>query len=293
MNYKAILLAGGHGTRLYPLTEFSCKQLLPIYDKPLIYYPLTVLLLSGIRDILIISTPEATPLLKKCIGNGEKFGASIDYAIQKKPNGIAEAFLIAESFLSGSPCMLILGDNIINKSRFSEFIISAMKNNRGATIFGFPVKDPERFGIVELDDSLKIVSIIEKPTNPKSNLAVIGLYLYDGTVVDRTKELKPSYREELEITDLNISYFKDEQLDCKILSRGDFWADAGTFNSMNDASNYIRLQQRYTNLLIGAPEEAAYRVGLISSEEYKASIDIHNKKNSYTEHLLNILIHKH
>ena len=265
--YKGILLAGGHGTRLYPITKFSCKQLLPIYDKPLIYYALTLLLLAKIEEILIISTPTSIPIIEKILGDGSQYGAKITYQVQAEPKGIAQAFLLAEEFLANSPCMMVLGDNIINKSGMIDFFDKAIKNNDGATIFGFPVRDPQRFGIVELDANNKIVSIEEKPQNPKSNIAAIGLYLYDETVVEKAHRLTPSVRGELEITDLNALYLQENRLHCQTLSRGDFWVDAGTFDSMNDASNYIRLQQKYTNLAIGAPAEAAYSAGFITKEK--------------------------
>ncbi|MCH9844109.1 MAG: NTP transferase domain-containing protein [Alphaproteobacteria bacterium] len=265
--YKGILLAGGHGTRLYPITKFSCKQLLPIYDKPLIYYALTLLLLAKIEEILIISTPTSIPIIEKVLGDGSQYGIKISYQVQAEPKGIAQAFLLAEEFLAGSPCMMVLGDNIINKSGIADFFSDAMRNNDGATIFGFPVRDPQRFGIVELDANNKILSVEEKPQNPKSNIAAIGLYLYDETVVEKAHRLTPSVRGELEITDLNALYLQENRLHCQILSRGDFWVDAGTFDSMNDASNYIRLQQKYTNLAIGAPMEAAYSAGFITQEQ--------------------------
>ena len=265
--YKGILLAGGHGTRLYPITKFSCKQLLPIYDKPLIYYALTLLLLAKIDEILIISTPTSIPIIEKVLGDGSQYGIKLSYQVQAEPKGIAQAFLLAEEFLAGSPCMMVLGDNIINKSGMIDFFSSGIKNNDGATIFGFPVRDPQRFGIVELDANNKILSIEEKPQNPKSNIAAIGLYLYDETVVEKAHRLTPSVRGELEITDLNALYLQENRLHCQTLSRGDFWVDAGTFDSMNDASNYIRLQQKYTNLAIGSPAEAAYSVGFITQEK--------------------------
>ncbi len=265
--YKGILLAGGHGTRLHPITKFSCKQLLPIYDKPLIYYALTLLLLAKTEEILIISTPTSIPIIEKVLGDGCQYGVKISYQVQAEPKGIAQAFLLAEEFLAGSPCMMVLGDNIINKSGMIDFFRDAMRDNDGATIFGFPVRDPKRFGVVELDADNKILSVEEKPQNPKSNIAAIGLYLYDETVVEKAHCLTPSVRGELEITDLNALYLQQNRLHCQTLSRGDFWVDAGTFDSMNDASNYIRLQQKYTNLAIGAPMEAAYSAGFITQEQ--------------------------
>ena len=285
--YKGILLAGGHGTRLHPLTKFSCKQLLPIYDKPLIYYPLTLLLLAKIQDILIISTPESIPIVENVLGDGKQYGINLSYLVQDNPNGIAEAFVLADEFLDGAPCMMVLGDNIMNKSGLGDFLQQTLHDNQGGTIFGFPVRDPERFGIIELDHNNKVLSVEEKPTEPKSNMAAIGLYVYDETVTDKAKSLTPSARGELEITDLNNLYLQENKLFCKRLSRGDFWADAGTFNSMNDASNYVRLQQKYTNLEIGSPEEAAYHAGFIDKEQLR--ILYQNNKKTFPNNYFNML----
>lgn len=265
---KAIILAGGTGSRLHPLTSVACKQLLPIYDKPAIYYSLSNCLLAGIRDILIISTPDALPIIKEALKDGGRFGCSIDYAVQKKANGIAEALLIGEDFLDGFSCFLVLGDNLIFKSGYTDFISNSILKNLGATVFGFPVKNPSDFGVINLDPKTNhVLSLEEKPKYPKSNIAAIGMYIYDNTASKRAKELKPSDRGELEITDLNNSYLKEGKLSCQTLSRGDFWADVGTFESMNDCSNFIRLHQEYASLLIGAPEECAYRMGYISKKE--------------------------
>nr|WP_321484574.1 sugar phosphate nucleotidyltransferase [uncultured Cohaesibacter sp.] len=286
MQYKGIILAGGSGTRLSPLTDYTCKQLLAIYDKPLIYYPLTLMLLAKIREILIISTPQTVPILKNALGDGRQFGVKIDYAVQQEPNGIAECFLIAEDFLKSSPCMLILGDNIINMTHFTEFIDQAMQSNEGGTVFGFPVAHPQRFGVIELDKSSgQVLSIEEKPLKPKSNIASIGMYLYSNDVVERAKRLSPSSRGELEITDINRQYLLEDQLKCQLLTRGDFWADAGTFSDMNNCSNYIRLQQEYTSLMIGCPEEAAFNAGLITRKQLKALAG-EMKENSYSNYLL-------
>ncbi|NRA73982.1 MAG: glucose-1-phosphate thymidylyltransferase [Rickettsiales bacterium] len=266
--HKGIILAGGYVTRLSPLTNVVCKQLLPIYDKPVIYYPLTMLLLSSIKEILIISTEESNSILQRVLGDGSRFGISLQYASQEKPNGIAEAFIIAEKFLNGSPCVMILGDNILNKSQIGNFINKSICANIGATIFGVPVHNPESYGVIEFEKTTsKVISIEEKPLNPKSNIAAIGLYIYDETVVEKSKSLKPSDRGELEITDLNNLYLSAGTLQCSKLSRGDFWVDVGTYDTMNDASNYIRLQQKYTGQLIGSPEEAAYNMGYISKQQ--------------------------
>ena len=266
---KAIILAGGAGSRLHPLTNIVCKQLLPIFDKPMIYYPLSSCILAGIRDVLIISTPEALPNIEGALKDGSQFGCSISYRTQNMPNGIAEALLIGEDFLDGSDCFLTLGDNLIFKSGYSDFVSNAIAENSGATVFGFPVNNPSDFGVINFNGETNgVISIEEKPTNPSSNMAAIGMYIYDDTASERVKELEPSGRGELEITDLNNSYLKENRLRCQLMSRGDFWADAGTFSSMNDCSNFIRLHQGYTNLLIGSPEECAYRMGYISTEQF-------------------------
>ncbi len=288
-NTKAIILAGGEGTRLHPLTKVTCKQLLPIFDKPLVYYPLSSCILAGVNEILFISTPEALPKIESTLGDGTQFGCSFSYKPQEKANGIAEALLIGEDFLDGSQCFLILGDNIIFKSGYTDFISKAILENSGATVFGFPVKKPSDFGVVQLDaETNHVVSIEEKPEHPKSNLAVIGMYIYDGTAPQRAKDLKPSGRGELEITDLNNSYLEEGHLRCQLMSRGDFWADAGTFSSMNDCSNFIRLHQEYTNLLIGSPEECAYKMGYISKDQF---VDMVRElpSNPYSRNLLRIV----
>ncbi|WP_343565316.1 glucose-1-phosphate thymidylyltransferase RfbA [Kiloniella sp. b19] len=264
---KGIILAGGAGTRLWPLTAYTCKQLLPVYDKPLIYYPLTSLILAGIQDILIISTPEDTPVLQKALGDGAFYGVSIQYAVQENPNGLAEALIIGEEFLGGEDCCLILGDNILYRSGFTHFMKAAIAENSGATVFGFPVKDPSRFGVIETaDDAQKVLSLEEKPEKPKSNLAAIGLYLYDGSASEKARSLKPGKRGELEITDLNLLYLHEDRLNHCRFSRGDFWLDAGLFETLNDASNLVRLTEDYTGQKIGCPEEAAFVMGNIDRD---------------------------
>lgn len=277
---KGIILAGGTGTRLRPLTDFVCKQLLPVYDKPLIYYPLSSLILAGIEEILIISTPKDTPILQGAIGNGAQFGVSITYKIQKKPAGIAEAFLIGEDFIAGDPVCLILGDNILHMAGFTTFIQNAFNQNQGATIFGFPVADPERFGVVEVDSKTDTVrSIEEKPKKPKSNLAVIGLYAYDKTVVEKAKSIKASARGELEITDLNRIYFEEGKLKCHRLSRGNVWIDAGVTDSFADAANLVRLIEDRLGLKICCPEEAAFVMGRISRDDLKLHAKNYSKSH--------------
>ena len=270
MQYKAIILAGGAGTRLWPLTSFTCKQLLGLYDKPVIFYPLCLALLSGVREILIISTANATPQLEEVLGNGEDLGCCISYKCQEKPNGIAEALILGEDFLDGCPCILLLGDNVLIKSGYTDWITSLMDHNKGATIFGARVDQPQDFGIVEISRSSgQVLSISEKPSHPKSNVAAIGMYLYDGTAPARAKELKPSNRGELEITDLNKSYLADDQLCCDVLSRGDFWADVGTPDNLLECSVFVKTFQHQSSRVIGSPEEAALRQGLITAKQYE------------------------
>ena len=286
---KAIILAGGTGSRLRPLTDMVCKQLLPIYDKPVIYYPLSSCILAGIRDILIISTPEALPIMRRSLGNGQQLGCSISYKVQERANGIAEALLLGEDFLDGASCFLILGDNVLFKSGYTAFIATSISKNSGATVFGLPVKNPSAFGVVSLNaETNQVLAIEEKPDNPKSNIAAIGMYIYDETAPKRVKKLKPSARGELEITDLNNSYLRDEVLSCRTLSRGDFWADVGGFEAMNDCSNFVRLHQEYTNLLIGSPEECAYRMGYLSKDEF-ANMIRKMPKSCYSKMLQRII----
>lgn len=270
MAYKGIILAGGSGTRLRPLTDFVCKQLLPVYDKPLIYYPLTSLILSGIKEILIISTPKDVPILEAALGDGKKWGISLSYAVQDKPRGLADAFIIGADFIGKDNVCMMLGDNILHKGGFTNVMKAAFAGNKGATLFGFPVSDPERFGVIELtEEKGPVQSLEEKPEKPKSNLAAIGLYVYDNSVVQRANDLKPSKRGEIEITDLNNTYLAEGTLDCIRLSRGDLWIDAGVFDSFADAAQLIRLVENRMGLKIGCPEEASYVIGNISKEQLK------------------------
>ncbi|RCK42094.1 sugar nucleotidyltransferase [Thalassospira profundimaris] len=286
--YKGIILAGGSGTRLYPSSGFVCKQLFPIYDKPMIYYPLTTLILGGITEVLVISTPRDLDLIKSGLGDGSRFGISIEYAVQETPAGIAQAFLIAEEFLAGSPSVLILGDNLFYKSAFRKFFQGAIQANEGATIFGYSVPDPQRFGIIESDpETGKVLSLVEKPMEPKTSIAAVGLYIYDETVVEKTKSLESSHRGELEITDLNNLYLQEGRLKARNFTRGDFWIDAGVFEALNDACNFVRLNQSYTGLLIGSPEEASLHVGNISKEQlYEQMKQL--KSSDYVDYLLKL-----
>ena len=276
---KGIILAGGTGSRLRPLTDFVCKQLLPVYDKPLIYYPLTTLILSGIKDILIISTPEDLPKIKCCMGDGALLGVRLSYAVQDTPRGLADAFIVGEKFIDNHPVCMILGDNILYKAKLSEFMMKSFSENRGATIFSFPVQNPQRFGVVEMAiDTNQVLSLEEKPSKPKSNLASIGLYVYDENVTTYAKSLAPSHRGEIEITDLNKMYLEKGLLDCKKLSRGDIWIDAGVVESFSDASNLMRLIETRMGMKIGSPEEASYVMDNISKNDLKALAE--NYKNS-------------
>ena len=289
---KAIILAGGTGSRLHPVSAVLCKQLVPVYDKPAIYYPFSLCLLSKISEILIISTAESTPAIENLLGDGSAYGCHIQYLIQQNPNGIAEALILGEDFLNGEPCMLLLGDNVLIKSNFVDFIKPLIQNHRGARIFGFPVKNPRSFGVIEYDQKTQtVLSVEEKPQNPKSNLAAVGLYLYDKTAPKRAKSLKPSARGELEITDLNMSYLNDGQLQCSNFSRGDFWGDIGTVETLNSCSNYIRLHQEHTGALIASPEECAYHVGNIGKDEILRLINA-MPDNNYSQQLRDIIQHK-
>ena len=285
---KGIILAGGYGTRLYPITRAVSKQLLPVYDKPMIYYALTSLMLASIREILIITTPDSSDLYKNLLGSGEKFGIQIDYAIQKTPDGLADAFLIAEKFVANHHSALILGDNLFHVENFSRKMDNACNQKQGCSIFVYRVSDPERYGIVELDSNNKITNIVEKPSKPKNNMAVTGLYFYDATVLERVKQLSVSPRGELEITDLNKSYLKEDQLNYQLLSRGSVWLDTGTVDSLHEASSYIRTIEKRQGLKVGCPEEIAWRLGWIDDNklEYLAS----NISNSgYGNYLLSLL----
>lgn len=284
---KGIILAGGSGTRLYPLTKVTSKQLLPVYDKPMIYYPLSTLMLAGIRDILIISTPEDTPRFEALLGDGSQFGIKLSYKVQPSPDGLAQAFLIGEEFLNGEAGAMVLGDNIFYGMGFRPILKDALKNaeeNGRATVFGYYVPDPERFGVVEFDETGKVLSIEEKPDKPKSNYAVTGLYFYPAGVSERAKQIKPSARGELEITTLNDMYLKEELLDVKILTRGFAWLDTGTMQSLLQAAMFIEMVQTRQGVTISAPEEIAFRNGFIDKNSLMESAKAYGK-SPYGEHL--------
>lgn len=284
---KGIILAGGAGTRLYPLTMVTSKQLLPVYDKPMIYYPLTTLMLANIKDILIISTPEDTPRFEALLGDGSQFGISLSYSVQASPDGLAQAFLIGENFIGEEPCALILGDNIFYGNGLGNMMKAAVKRaERGrATVYGFYVEDPHRFGVVDFDDSGKVLSLEEKPANPQSNYAVTGLYFYPAGVSAMAKQVKPSHRGELEITSLNQMYLDEDRLDCDILGRGFSWLDTGTMDSMMQAANFIQTIQNLQGIIVSSPEEVAYRYHMISKEQLIEAAKRYGKSN-YGKHLM-------
>jgi glucose-1-phosphate thymidylyltransferase len=284
---KGIVLAGGSGTRLYPLTKAISKQMLPIYDKPMIYYPLSVLMLADIRDILIISTPTDIQLFKNLLGDGTSLGIQLQYKVQPSPDGLAQAFLLGEEFLAGEACCLVLGDNIFYGYNFSKLLVEASKGH-GATVFGYYVNDPERYGVAEFDDAGNVLSIEEKPKNPKSNYAVTGLYFYDNTVVKKAKQIKPSERGELEITDLNKLYLQEGTLNVKLLGRGMAWLDTGTHQSMLQASNFIESIEERQGLKVACLEEIAYRKGYITKEQL-TELAKPLLKNQYGKYLMKIL----
>ncbi len=286
---KGIILAGGAGTRLYPLTMVTSKQLLPVYDKPMIYYPLSTLMLAGIRDILIISTPEDTPRFENLLGDGRQFGVSLTYEIQPSPDGLAQAFLIGEEFIGGECCAMILGDNIFYGNGFSTLLKSAAEGaEQGkATVFGYYVPDPERFGVVEFEESGKVLSVEEKPKNPKSNYAITGLYFYPAGVSKMAKEVKPSARGELEITTLNEMYLEKGVLDAVLLGRGFAWLDTGTMDSLVDAADFVRMIEKRQGVKVSAPEEIAYRYGWITKEQIMESA-VRYGKSPYGDHLKSV-----
>jgi glucose-1-phosphate thymidylyltransferase len=288
MPTKGLILAGGSGTRLYPLTRAVSKQLMPVYDKPMIYYPLSVLMLAGIRDILIVTTPEDQSCFQKLLEDGNKWGLSFSYAVQPEPGGLAQAYLIGERFLGGDPSCLALGDNLFYGRGLSEMLVRATSRPAGATIFGYPVKNPRDYGVVELDANGKAISIEEKPACPKSPFAVPGLYFYDGTAPERAKGLSPSKRGELEITDLNRTYMQEEQLYVEIFGRGFAWLDTGTHESLLDASNFIATVQKRQGMMISCPEEIAWRKGFISDDELRI-LSEPLKKNGYGQYLVGLL----
>ena len=283
---KGIILAGGAGTRLYPLTMVTSKQLLPVYDKPMIYYPLSTLMLAGIKDILIISTPQDIGNFERLLGDGSHFGIKLNYAVQPSPDGLAQAFIIGESFIGKDNCALILGDNIFYGNNFSSLLKNAVnKAEEGiATIFGYYVNDPERFGIVEFDENMKVISVEEKPQNPKSNYCITGLYFYDNKVVEYAKQVKPSARGELEITSLNDIYLQKGKLNASILGRGFAWLDTGTMDSLVDAAMFVRMLEQRQSIKISAPEEIAYKNNWIDKERLLASAEKYGK-SPYGKHL--------
>jgi len=284
---KGIILAGGIGSRLHPLTQVISKQLLPVFDKPMIYYPLSTLMLAGIKEIAIISTPLDLPKFKKLLGSGKQWGLKLTYLEQKKPNGIAEAFILAEKFIKDSPCCLILGDNIYHGNNFSKILKEADNDDENSTVFTYQVKDPERFGILNLDKKGRPAKIIEKPKSPKSNLAITGLYFFPKGVSSMAKKLKPSKRGELEISDLNQSYIKDKKLKVKMLNRGFTWLDTGTFDSLLEASNFISLVQNRQNTIVACPEEIAFLNKWINKKDIKKAIK--DMQSTYGEYLENII----